>query len=59
LPILLAGANSQVVAVMLYDLWVNGQVNELAAFGVVWTMLMIVVGATFHIFSRRGGVITF
>ena len=59
LPILLAGANSQVVAVMLYDLWVNGQVNELAAFGVVWTMLMIVVGATFHVFSRRGGVVTF
>ena len=58
LPILLAGANSQVVAVMLYDLWVNGQVNELAAFGVVWTMFMILVGALFHILSSRGGSVT-
>mgnify|MGYP006282123375 CR=1 FL=1 len=58
LPILLAGPDSQVVAVMLYDLWVNGQVNELAAFGVVWTMLMVLVGMLFHVFSRRGGALT-
>ena len=57
LPILLAGPDSQVVAVMLYDLWVNGQINELAAFGVVWTFLMMIIGATFHILSRRNGVV--
>ena len=49
LPILLAGPDSQVVAVMLYDLWVNGQINELAAFGVVWTFLMTIIGVLFHI----------
>jgi hypothetical protein len=42
---------------MLYDLWVNGQVNELAAFGVVWTMFMILIGAMFHILSSRGGAV--
>ena len=56
LPILLAGPNSQVVSVALFDLWGNGQVTELAAFGVVWSLLMMCVGAFFFYVSRRNGV---
>jgi iron(III) transport system permease protein len=56
LPILLAGPNSQVVSVMLYDLWVNGQVNELAAFGIIWSAIMIGVGCCLYVLSRRTGV---
>jgi iron(III) transport system permease protein len=56
LPILLASPNSQVVSVMLYDLWVNGQVNELAAFGVIWSSMMIGVGTCLYLLSRKSGV---
>lgn len=56
LPILLAGPNSQVVAVALFDLWGNGQVTELAAFGVVWSVMMVGIGALFVYASRRSGV---
>ena len=56
LPILLAGPNSQVVSVMLYDLWVNGQVNELAAFGIIWSAIMIGIGTCLYMLSRKTGV---
>lgn len=56
LPILLASPKSQVVSVLFYDLWINGQVNELAAFGVIWSVLMIAVGICFYVLSRKSGV---
>lgn len=56
LPILLAGPNSQVVSVVLFDLWGNGQVTELAAFGVLWSILMIGIGVVFVIVSRRSAI---
>ena len=56
MPILLAGPNSQVVAVTLFDLWINGQVVELAAVGVTWTGLMTVVGIVFYATARRYGL---
>ena len=46
LMLLLAGPDSQVVAVALFDFWNNGQIGELAALGCVWTAIMTV-------FSRR------
>jgi iron(III) transport system permease protein len=55
MPVLLSGPNSRVVAVQLYDLWVNGQATELAAFGLVWTVLMSgVAAAAFWIAHRIG-----
>lgn len=55
LPILLASPESQVVAVAMYDLWVNGQGTELAAFGLVWTALMTVIAGAFYLLGRRSG----
>ena len=56
MPILLAGPGSQVVAVTLFDLWGNGQVNALAAVGVCWTALMMGIGVVFYRTARRYGL---
>jgi len=56
LPLLLAGPDSQVVAVTLFDLWNNGQINELAAIGVVWSALMTGVSIFLYTVSRRFGL---
>lgn len=54
IAVLLAGPSSQVAAVAVFDLWVNGQGGELAAFGLLWTVLMTVVAVLFFVQSRRG-----
>ena len=56
IPILLAGPNSQVVAVTIFDLWENGVVGELSAMGVTWTGLMTIVSIFFFIIARRYGL---
>ncbi len=53
LAILLAGPNSQTMAVAMFDLWTNGQGTELAAFGFLWTMVMAAVAMVFHLLARR------
>ena len=55
IAVLLASPGSQVAAVAVYDLWVNGQGGELAAFGLLWTVLMTAVAVLFFVQSRRGG----
>ena len=54
LPILLAGPNSQTIAVAMFDMWSNGQGTELAALGLSWTALMTAIACIFYILSRRG-----
>jgi iron(III) transport system permease protein len=56
MPILLSGPKSQVVAVALFELWGNGQVTELAAFGVIWSMFMMSIGVVFYLAAKRNGV---
>jgi iron(III) transport system permease protein len=53
LPLMLVGPGTEIVAVTLFDLWQNGQVTELAAMGVLWVALMLVVSACFHLTARR------
>jgi iron(III) transport system permease protein len=55
IAVLLASPGAQVAAVAVFDLWVNGQGGELAAFGLLWTMLMTAVAFVFFFQSRRGG----
>jgi iron(III) transport system permease protein len=53
LAILLSGPRSQTMAVTLFDLWTNGQGTELAALGLIWSMLMAMMAAVFYILARR------
>lgn len=53
LPLMLVGPGTEVVAVTLFDLWQNGQVTELAAMGVLWVVLMLVVSVCFYFTARH------
>lgn len=57
--VLLAGPHSQVIAVAMLDLWVNGQGGELAAFGLVWTAVMVTIAVVFFAVSRSRGAEAF
>ena len=59
LAILLSGPRTQTMAVALFDLWNNGQGTELAAFGLIWSMLMAMIAALFYVLAGRstGGVL--
>ena len=56
IPLLLAGPNSQVVAVTMFDMWQNGVAPELAALGIMWTLIMTGVSTAFFMFARRYGM---
>jgi iron(III) transport system permease protein len=56
IPLLLAGPNSQVVAVSMFEMWQNGVAPELAALGIIWTIIMTVVSTAFFTISRRYGL---
>jgi iron(III) transport system permease protein len=53
LPILLSGPRSQMMAVAMFDLWGNGQGTELAALGLMWSMLMTAIAMVFYFVARR------
>jgi iron(III) transport system permease protein len=53
LAILLAGPRSQTMAVAMFDLWGNGQGTELAALGLMWSMMMGVIAVVFYFLARR------
>lgn len=54
IAVLLASPGSQVIAVSIFDQWVNGQGGELAAFGLIWTLLMTAIACIFFVQMRRG-----
>ncbi|HLH21209.1 MAG TPA: iron ABC transporter permease [Chloroflexota bacterium] len=56
MSVLLAGPQSQVVSVMMFDLWNNGQIVEVAAFGVVWSALLALAAGGFFVLARRYGL---
>ncbi len=53
LPILLSGPRSQLMAVAMFDLWGNGQGTELAALGLMWSLLMTTIAVVFYVVARR------
>ncbi len=55
LPVLLAGPSSQTMAVAMFDLWGNGQGPELAALGLIWTLMMTAIALVFYFVARRSG----
>ena len=54
MAVLLAGPGSQVMATAMFDLLSNGQGGELAALGLLWTVLMTVFASGFYLLARRG-----
>jgi iron(III) transport system permease protein len=56
MSVLLAGPQSRVVSVMMFDLWNNGQIVEVAAFGVVWSALLALTAGGFFVLARRYGL---
>jgi iron(III) transport system permease protein len=59
LPLLLAGASSQTISVAMFNLWANGQGNDVAALGLLWTAMMTLFAMSFYLLSRRGSSATF
>jgi iron(III) transport system permease protein len=59
MSVLLAGPQSRVVSVMMFDLWNNGQIVEVAAFGVVWSALLALTASGFFLLARRYGLRTY
>jgi iron(III) transport system permease protein len=56
MSILLASPQTPVVSVAIYELWENGQVGELAAFGVIWTTILVSIAVAYYLFGRRYGI---
>ncbi len=53
MPLLPVGPGSQVMAVTLFELWQNGQVNELASMGVVRIAPMTLGSTAFYLLARN------
>ena len=56
MAILLSSAGTTVVSVRLFDLWENGMLTELAAFGVVWSAIMSMAAASCYYLAKRAGI---
>ena len=56
MSILLASPQTPVVSVAIFELWENGQVGELAAFGVIWTVILVSVAIMYYLIARRYGI---
>lgn len=50
--ILLAGPQSQMMAVVIFDMWVNGQAGQVSALGLMWTTVMTLVASAFYFLLR-------
>ncbi|HTM77717.1 MAG TPA: iron ABC transporter permease [Devosia sp.] len=53
IAVLLSGVRNKTIAVAMFDQWTNGQAGEVAALGMVWTLLMSIFAAAMFYFSGR------
>jgi iron(III) transport system permease protein len=56
MSVLLVSPQTPVVSVAIFELWENAQVGELAAFGVIWTAILVSVAILYYFFARRYGI---
>jgi ABC-type spermidine/putrescine transport system permease subunit II len=56
MSVLLVSPQTPVVSVAIFELWENAQVGELAAFGVIWTAILVTVAILYYVFARRYGI---
>ena len=56
MSVLLVSPQTPVVSVAIFELWENAQVGELAAFGVIWSAILVSIAVVYYLFARRYGV---
>ena len=56
MSVLLVSPQTPVVSVAIFELWENAQVGELAAFGVLWTVILVSIAVVYYFFARRFGI---
>jgi iron(III) transport system permease protein len=56
MSVLLVSPQTPVVSVAIFELWENAQVGELAAFGVIWSAILVSVAIIYYWIARRYGV---
>ncbi|MGH7873476.1 MAG: ABC transporter permease, partial [Candidatus Binatia bacterium] len=56
MSVLLVSPQTPVVSVAIFELWENAQVGELAAFGVIWTTILVSVAVLYYLIARRYGI---
>jgi len=56
MSVLLVSPQTPVVSVAIFELWENAQVGELAAFGVIWSAILVSVAIIYYLIARRYGV---
>ena len=56
MSVLLVSPQTPVVSVAIFELWENAQVGELAAFGVIWTTILVSVAIVYYLIARRYGI---
>ncbi len=56
MSVLLVSPQTPVVSVAIFELWENAQIGELAAFGVIWTAILVTVAIFYYMIARRYGV---
>lgn len=56
MSVLLVSPQTPVVSVAIFELWENAQVGELAAFGVIWTTILVSVAILYYLIARRYGI---
>jgi iron(III) transport system permease protein len=56
MSVLLVSPQTPVVSVAIFELWENAQIGELAAFGVIWTVILVTVAILYYVFACRYGV---
>ncbi len=56
MSVLLVSPKTPVVSVAIFELWENAQIGELAAFGVLWTAILVSIALVYYLFARRYGI---
>ena len=54
--VLLSHPGSEVIAVVIFDMWGNGQITEIGALSILLTLILVSMAAGFHKFSKHYGV---
>ena len=56
MPPPMVSPQTPVVSVAIFELWENAQVGELAAFGVIWSVILVSIAVIYYVIARRYGV---